>query len=197
LSATVRTVAILPVKRFEQAKQRLSVPARSSLAATMAGEVMNALAEARSLDRVLVVTDDEIAAGGAARLGFEVVPEPSLDGHVAAALLGIERAVVLGARRVLLVPGDCPLLSGADVDALLGRHDGPGVVVVPDRHGTGTNALLLEPPGAIRPAFGPGSRERHERLAAAAGVRCTVDDVPALAYDVDTADDYAALLERS
>ena len=193
----MRTVAILPVKRFEQAKQRLSVPARSSLAATMAGKVMNALAEARSLDGVLVVTGDETAADGARQLAFDVVPEPSVDGHVAAALLGIERARVLGARRVLLVPGDCPLLSGADVDALLGRHDGPGVVVVPDRHGTGTNALLLEPPGAIRPAFGPGSRERHERLAAAAGVRCTVDDVPSLAYDVDTAEDYAVLLERS
>jgi 2-phospho-L-lactate guanylyltransferase len=194
LSAPVRTVAILPVKRFEHAKQRLDLPDRSSLAAAMVGRVLNALAEASTLDRVLVVTADPVASDGAGQLGFEVVPEPSLEGHVAAALLGIQRAMVLGARRVLLVPGDCPLLSGADIDALLARHDAPGVVVVPDRHGVGTNALLLEPPDAIVPAFGPGSRERHERLAAEAGMRCTVDDVPALAFDVDTFDDYATFM---
>jgi 2-phospho-L-lactate guanylyltransferase len=193
----VRTVAILPVKRFEHAKQRLTVPGRSALAATMAAEVMRALAGAASLDAVLVVTADARAVGLARSLGFEVVPEPRLEGHVAAARLGVARAVALGAERVLLVPGDCPLLAAADVDALLGRHAGAGVVVVPDRHGSGTNALLLEPPGAIVPAFGPGSRARHERLAAEAGVRCAVDEVAALAYDVDTAEDYAAVQARA
>ena len=189
----MRTVAILPVKRFEQAKQRLDVPGRSALAATMAGEVMQALADATALDAVLVVTGDDRAAGLARSLGFEVVHEARPEGHVAAASLGVARARALGAERVLLVPGDCPLLSGADVDALCDRHAAPGVVVVPDRHGTGTNALLLEPPDAIVPAFGPGSRERHERLAADAGAACAVDEVPALAHDVDTADDYAAV----
>ena len=79
----------------------------------------------------------------------------------------------------------------AEVDALLDRHAGPCVVVVPDRHGTGTNALLLEPPDAIRPAFGPGSRERHLGLAAGA----VVDEVPGLLLDVDTPEDLAALHE--
>ena len=77
-----------------------------------------------------------------------------------------------GATRVLLVPGDCPALDPAELDELLEDAEGvatPDVVVVPDRHGDGTNALLLTPPDAIQPAFGPGSRERHERLAQEAG----------------------------
>jgi 2-phospho-L-lactate guanylyltransferase len=66
-------------------------------------------------------------------------------------------------------------------------------VIVPDRHGSGTNALLLTPPDAIHPAFGPGSRERHERLAQEAGATVAAIEVPTLGLDVDTVDDLAAL----
>ena len=64
---------------------------------------------------------------------------------------------------------------------------------MPDRHGIGTNALLLTPPDVIEPAFGPDSRALHEQAAAAAGVPCTVEQVATLALDVDTADDLADL----
>jgi 2-phospho-L-lactate guanylyltransferase len=64
---------------------------------------------------------------------------------------------------------------------------------VPDRHGTGTNALVLTPPDVIEPAFGPDSRARHEQLASAAGVPCEIAHVETLAIDVDTADDLEAL----
>ena len=67
------------------------------------------------------------------------------------------------------------------------------MTIVPDRHGTGTNALLLTPPDAIEPSFGPGSRARHEAAAAAAGAECRIAEPPSLALDVDTADDLAAL----
>ncbi len=66
---------------------------------------------------------------------------------------------------------------------------------MPDRHGTGTNALLLSPPNAIAPAFGPGSFERHRRLALAAGLRVIVAGPPSLVLDVDTREDLAALRE--
>ncbi len=183
------TVAILPVKSFDRAKQRLG--GRPDLAAAMATRVLDALAAAERVDAVLVVTREEAVRGQASERGFEIVDEPALAGHNAAAQLGLERAIALGATRALLVPGDCPLLTGAEVDALLDRHDGPGVVVVPDRHGTGTNALLLEPPDAIRPSFGPGSRDRHLGLAEGA----ILDEVPGLLLDVDTREDLAAVQE--
>ena len=183
------TVAILPVKRFERAKTRLG--GRPDLAASLADRVLDALAGARRLDAVLVVTDEPAARGAAEARGFEVVDEPVLAGHNAAAELGIARARELGAERALLVPGDCPLLSSDELDGLLDRHRGRGVVVVPDRHRTGTNALLLAPPDAIRPSFGPGSFERHLALAPGAAV----DEVPGLLLDVDTQDDLAAVHE--
>jgi 2-phospho-L-lactate guanylyltransferase len=67
------------------------------------------------------------------------------------------------------------------------------VGIVPDRHGTGTNALLLAPPDAISPAFGEGSRERHARLAGAAGLDPALESLESLALDLDTPEDLAAL----
>ena len=86
--------------------------------------------------------------------------DPDQPGQSQAAAIGIRYALAAGYERVLLVPGDTPLLDPAEVAALLAQR-GHAVAIVPDRHGTGTNALLLAPPDAIEPSFGPGSFERH------------------------------------
>ena len=65
-------------------------------------------------------------------------------------------------------------------------------MIVPDRHGTGTNGLLLSPPDAFAPSFGPGSLARHEAAAAATGVAYAVDPLPSLVLDVDTPEDLEA-----
>ena len=94
---------------------------------------------------------------------------------------------------MLLVPGDCPSLDAREVDELLSA--GPGVIIVPDRHGTGTNALVLDPPDAIEPGFGPGSCERHVRPRPRR--RRALGDPPlrSLMLDVDTGEDLEALQE--
>ena len=186
------TIAVLPVKRFTAAKQRLDRDDRAAVMRDMVEGVLCALRES-AVERVIVVTGDADAAELARAHGADVVDEPDLLGHSGAASLGVARAMDLGARRVLLLAGDCPLMSADAIDELLDAHGGPGVVVLCDRHGTGTNGLLLEPPDAITPAFGPGSRERHEGLAADAGAACVVDERPAFQYDVDTVDDLAAV----
>jgi 2-phospho-L-lactate guanylyltransferase len=102
------------------------------------------------------------------------------------------------------VPGDCPALEPSELDALLyggageaGRAaDSREVVIVPDRHGTGTNGLLLCPCDAIAPSFGPGSCERHRALALAAGLPCRVERLPSLLLDIDTGADLAVLRDR-
>ena len=106
---------------------------------------------------------------------------------------GIAAARERGAERVLAVPGDCPALDPGEVGALLARERGPGVVIVPDRHGSGTNALLLAPPDAIAPSFGVGSFARHAARARAAGAAIRVARLPSLELDVDTPEDLAAL----
>ena len=211
----MRTVAILPVKTFGRAKQRLgqAFPDRPALAAAMVADVLDALAAVPSLDGVIVVTAEPIAAQIATERGIQVVHDPVESGQsdaaargVAAALAGAGepldeadgvgapgRIVVVGApaERVLLVPGDCPALDPDEVEALLART--APVVIVPDRHGTGTNALLLAPPDVMAPAFGEGSFERHSGLARAAGTEPEVAEIKTLGLDVDTPDDFAAL----
>jgi 2-phospho-L-lactate guanylyltransferase len=190
LGPVVRTAAVLPVKSFGAAKQRLgnAYPHRPTLAEAMVGDVLAALGQVAGLDDVVVVTAELAAARAAEAAGAHVVHDPEEAGQSAAASRGIAAAVERGAERALLVPGDCPALDPAEVARLLDR--GAPVVIVPDRHGTGTNALLLTPPYAIAPAFGTGSFARH---AALAGGRAEVCEVPSLGLDVDTPDDLQAL----
>ena len=189
------TYAILPVKHFERAKQRLggtlSDGSRWALAEAMVTDVLVALRRAKAVDHVLTVTSEARAESLAIGWGADVIADPQERSHSNAATLGIRAAVDRGATRVLLVPGDCPSLDPREVDDLL--IDGHGVVIVPDRHGTGTNALVLSPPDAIEPSFGPDSRARHEALADAAGVPHRVAEVAVLGLDVDTPGDLAEL----
>jgi 2-phospho-L-lactate guanylyltransferase len=188
----VRTAAVLPIKSFSRSKSRLGGGIdRSELAAAMARDVLGALAATPGLADVIVVTAEPVADDTAA----VVVDDPHERGQSAAAQRGIEAAAGRGAERVLLVPGDCPALDPREVGGLLEESspDPPQVVIVPDRHGSGTNALLLAPPDAVAPSFGAGSLARHAARARAAGATVKVRDVPSLGLDVDTPDDLAAL----
>jgi 2-phospho-L-lactate guanylyltransferase len=193
------TIAVLPIKRFGAAKQRLvqdlSEGTRRALTEAMITDVLIALRRARRVDDVLVVSGEHAAVALAA--GYDaaaVIDDPDDAGHSAAAMRGVQAALERGATRVLLVPGDCPGLDPVELDALLARPDrGPEVIVVPDRHGDGTNALLLTPPDVMRPAFGPGSRARHEHLAREAGAAVEAVAVASLGLDIDTLDDLEAL----
>ena len=195
----MRTLAILPIKSFGDAKQRLAhevdVPTRRALAEAMFSDVLVALRRTNSIEQVLVVTADRNAQRIAGGYGATVVDDENR-GHNPAAERGIGEAIEAGAERVLLVPGDCPMLDPVELEELLTRpaHE-RSALIVPDRHGTGTNALLLVPPQALAPAFGPGSCQRHLENARAADASPEIVEVPTLALDVDTPEDLALLQE--
>jgi 2-phospho-L-lactate/phosphoenolpyruvate guanylyltransferase len=194
---------ILPVKRFGQAKQRLletlDRPQRAAVVKAMLTDVLAALDRAEQVERVIVVTGEgraeRLALGHSQRTttALEVMEDPDDRGHSEAATLGIIRALSLGARCSALLPGDCPLLDPAELDDALGRMGEGRVTVVPDRHGTGTNGLLMAPADAIGPAFGEGSRERHAERADRAGYQVAIEEIDSLALDLDTPDDLRAL----
>ncbi|HEX8959240.1 MAG TPA: NTP transferase domain-containing protein [Solirubrobacterales bacterium] len=219
----MKAIAIVPVKRFSAAKRRLAgdIPdeRREALVAAMLEDVLEAIGEARAVERTIVVSAEPRAAAAARAAGAEVLPDPDeaegaprkppdaatggvattdraevgSGGHSRAALAGIARAEADGASCVVLLPGDCPLLEPRELDRLLTGVPGHYVAVVPDRHGTGTNALVLSPPSAIRPAFGEGSRARHVAAAREAGVPFAVEELASLALDLDTPADVVAL----
>jgi 2-phospho-L-lactate/phosphoenolpyruvate guanylyltransferase len=189
------TIAILPVKSFDAAKQRLAgrlgAGPRQALAQAMFSDVLASLRRVSGLDAVTVVTAEQTAESAALGVGVRVLRDTEQAGQSQAASIGIRYALAAGFGRVLLVPGDTPLLDPAEVAALLERS--PPVAIVPDRHLTGTNALLLSPPDAIEPSFGPASLARHTSAAEAAGVEYAVERVPTLELDVDTPEDLAEL----
>ena len=200
----MRTAAILPVKRFDRAKSRLGESVadalRGQLARAMVADVLSALGRAAEIERTYVVSCEPSMAQTAREHGALLVADRQELGQSAAVTLGVQRALADGMQRVLCIPGDCPALDPRELDALLapGR---PGaadaeVVIVPDRHGTGTNGLMLCPPDAIEPGFGAASCERHRALAREAGVSCRVERPASLLLDIDTGADLDALRER-
>jgi 2-phospho-L-lactate guanylyltransferase len=169
---------------------------RQDLATAMLADVLGVCTSpAAALDGVVAVVDDPGAAMLADRRGALAIPDAGGDMNRAAAA-GVRAAQSHGATTVIVLPGDIPLISPSDLHALLtAAADAPCAVVVgASRDGQGTNALLLRPPGAIAPAFGPPSVERHVRLAEAAGALTCVLTNLGLALDIDTPSDLAVLL---
>jgi 2-phospho-L-lactate/phosphoenolpyruvate guanylyltransferase len=193
----MRTAAILPVKTFAQAKQRLrkglSPPDRRALVEAMFADALVALGRVAELERIVVVSGDRVAQRIAGGYGASIV-EDDERGHNAAAALGVQSVLDDGIERALIVPGDCPMLAPDDINALLAHPAGErSMLIVPDRHGTGTNALLLTPPDVLSPSFGPDSCRRHAAEASAAGVPAEVVELESLGLDIDTTDDLDAL----
>ena len=190
----MRTVAILPVKSFDAAKQRLAATlgagSRQALAQAMFQDVLATLGRVPAVTKIVLVTG-EGAAAFAAPDDAVVLTDDEEAGQSAAASIGVRWALAEGFERVAMVPGDTPLLDANELDELISRPE--PIVIVPDRAGTGTNALVLAPPDAIEPSFGPGSLERHVTAARASGLEFAVAEAATLMHDVDTAEDLDAL----
>lgn len=193
----MKATAILPVKRFADAKRRLAAGVederRVAIVTAMLEDVIESIGAARSIERTILVSGDPVAQEIAHSIGAEVVPDPTDESHVVAAQAGIARAEADGASCAILLPGDCPLLDPREIDSLLTGMPEHYVAIVPDRHGTGTNALALAPPTAIEPSFGEGSCGRHAAAAREAEIPFEVEPLSSLALDLDTPADLVAL----
>lgn len=186
-------VAVIPVKRLARAKTRLagmlSPEARAALMRDTLERAVRALQTSEAVARIVIITRDPEVAALANVWGVDVLRErqSGLNGALREA-----REALSGAGALLIVPGDIGLLAGNDVAAMIALAERPpAVVIAPDRHERGTNALLLAPPDAIDVAFGPGSARRHAALARAAGIAPAWYRSPSIGLDVDDADDFA------
>lgn len=195
----LKTIAIIPVKRLTAAKRRLAgalaPEARERVAEAMYLDTLAKLRRSRVIDELLVVTAERAVARNARWFGHEVLEQRSDLGHSEAASAGAQLALERGAERVAMLPADCPLLDPEELDWHLGNSPRTALIV-PDRHGTGTNALVLCPPTAFEPAFGPDSCARHVSRARAAKVGFSLEQIESLATDLDTPEDMVELRDR-
>ncbi len=185
-------VAIVPVQHLAQAKSRLAgrlTPAeRRALVVYLLDVVLGALRGSASIDRTIVVTPDPDVLGLAARHGAVGLRENG-DGLNAAITQAREAAIRWGAGTLLVMLGDLPLVRLKDVDELLRAAEAVDVVLAPDRQQRGTNALVLRPPDAVEPVFGPGSYPAHQAAARSRGLRIREYRSPVFAFDIDIAAD--------
>jgi len=187
--------AIVPVKPLRRGKSRLAgtltEDARTELNRALLQHTLETLSELKEVDEVLVVSRDPNALAIARNHGARTVQEDGQP-HLNTAL---QRATVVAqvyaTRGVLILPADLPLVTREDIQALLDRAVKPPVVVIaPDRHGKGTNALLIAPAGLIEYDFGEGSFQRHSEQAKKAGARLEVVNLPSLGLDLDMPEDF-------
>jgi 2-phospho-L-lactate guanylyltransferase len=191
-------VAIVPVKSLRHAKSRLAglltEPERHALVLTMLDDVLAALAQARGVDRVGVISAEPAVLGRVAARGAEALLDTAPDLNAALAQAAGHYAA-LGATAALVLPTDVPLAAPSEIERLIAAQTrAPGVALAPARDG-GTNALLLRPPLALPFLFGPNSLARHLEAARERGVAAQVVHARGLALDVDRPDDLLLLAE--
>ena len=186
--------AIVPVKPLRRGKSRLA-PAltedeRANLNEELLAHTLRTLSEINELEQALVISRDPHALSIARNYGARTVREdgsPHLNTALARATVVAQLHRTSG---VLILPVDLPLLTRADVLTLLEKADQPPVVVIaPDRHGKGTNALLISPAGLIEYDFGENSFSLHCQAARRAGARLEIVNLPSLALDLDVPED--------
>jgi 2-phospho-L-lactate guanylyltransferase len=184
-----RPWGILPVKRLDWAKSRLNgaltPEQRRALAAGLMQNALLALLNSNALERVVVVSADPEALALAREHGAQVLAETSGGGLNQALTDARTAAVRQGATSLLVLASDLPLVMPSDVQTFVREMNNPGVIVAPDRHHQGTNALVLRPADAVEFAFGVNSFERHLLLARDAGLNAHVCELPRLAFDID------------
>jgi 2-phospho-L-lactate guanylyltransferase len=186
--------AIVPVKPLRRGKSRLAgvltQDERTDLNQKLLIHTVDTLSALPEIEHILVVSRDPAALAVARDHGARTVLEngaPHLNIALARATFVAQNYITRG---ILIVPADLPLITPEDVRAMLDRAKAPPVVVVaPDRHRKGTNALLVCPVGLIDYDFGPDSFQRHCNRALEAGARLEICELPSLALDVDMPED--------
>lgn len=195
--------ALVPLKDLVGAKTRLagllSCAERRALAQAMLEDVLAVLAAHPQVAGVTLVSDDPGAHLLAAQVGATHWRESELGcaGLNRIVASASARLLAEGARRILLVHGDLPLLAPADITAVLAaQQEQSGLVIGCDRHRSGTNLLCFDASGVPVFSFGRDSCAAHLAAARGRGIPVSVLEREGTGFDVDEPGDLAVLLQR-
>lgn len=191
--------AIVPIKELDGAKQRLapllSPAQRRALIEVMMGEVLEAVAGAKSLAGVMVVTLDPQATALASRLGARVTTDGARDGHTGSVTAGLRLLAREGHRGMITLPADIPAATSQEIDLVVAAHlPAPSFTISPAHDDLGSNAVICSPPDAVPLRFGDNSYFPHLDAAWRCGIEPTVIRQPGIAMDIDHPADLAAFL---
>ncbi|MCP4996098.1 MAG: 2-phospho-L-lactate guanylyltransferase [Gammaproteobacteria bacterium] len=198
--------ALLPVKEFSFAKERLSpvlnARERSELSIAMVKDVLSVLSQHSLLEGTLLVSADPLARRLAEQYAVTWLAESSL---AAQSLNGVVQASVSylaeqGIDDVLIIPGDLPLISQEEIARLITAHqrlNPKALTLAPDRVGDGSNCLLCRPASSFRFHYGAGSFRQHLAQARASGMTIYTAHLTGASLDIDTPGDLRELIQRA
>jgi len=192
--------AIIPVKPLRRSKSRLSEVMneneRTQLNFQMLENTIKTIKKVPAIKETLLISKDTSALALARSFGAKTIQE---DGD-AGLNLALKRAVLIAkaysAQSIMVLPADIPLLCEDDLLLLINKFTtSPAMVISPDRHMNGTNALLVSPPDLIEFSFGPGSFERHIWQAQKQHATIEVIQLGSTGLDIDDPEDLALYLK--
>jgi len=192
--------AIVPARPLEEGKSRLAEALtqteRQRLNQRFFRQTLDVTAAVIGRERTLVVSRSEPLLAIARSLSFETLLEAPPHDLNSALAQAASAAQQCGATGILSVSCDLPFLIPDELRALLDvAHQGDGLAIASDRPGTGTNALVMSPVGAIPYRYGIGSFAAHQEAARAAGLTLNVVRRAGLSFDIDTPDDFEQMEE--
>ena len=193
-SPGIKLAAVIPMKSLAESKSRLAPlldpRQRASLSLNLLDLVLNA-AVTSSLDRVIVLGGDEDVRSMASGRGVEWMSDSGggLNQELSAALGRLSAASIAS----VYIPGDLPLLTASDVEALIETSRGGELLTLcPAAEDAGTNGLVVPPSSPFRPTLGQDSFTRHLRAAEVAGLPHAVCNTPGFGLDLDSMADLEA-----
>jgi len=190
---------LVPVKNLANAKQRLAAildqPTRTKLAQAMLLDVLETLSSSTNRPEVGIVTSDAFAIELATRFQFRVIFDNANRSETDAIEMATRICESKGADSTLVIPGDIPLITPAELEKIFGGAPAEGSVLVPAADGRGTNAALRRPAGLFPLRFGNDSFKPHLAAARATQKPCVVLSLPGIALDVDNPSDLRQLVE--
>lgn len=192
---------LLPVKDLRNAKQRLASiltpEERFALAQAMLADTLRAVRGVQQAEKIFVVTNYKPAMQAARENGWEILPEEQQISESVSVDAASRQCQESGITAVLRLPLDLPLVTSTDIDELLvAECVAPGVVMVPSRDGTGTNAILRKPPTLFPSHFGNGSFAKHCAEAIRTGAQIVQRRNVRLEMDVDDESDLRVLMQH-
>jgi 2-phospho-L-lactate guanylyltransferase len=196
----MKTVAVIPIKQLENAKQRLS-PAldsseRNAIFQMMVEDVLTAVEACLFVDEILVVTDDAVVSDLANQYGAQVMAEPAIPGLIPAVTAAAKQLAADGVETMLFLPGDVPLVTADELEVVLdgfGRQDKAEFLIVPAADLGGSNCIACSPPDCMEFRFGEDSFRLHLASAAERDITPLVVKLPGLGLDIDTPEDLKEL----
>ena len=199
----MKTFAIVPVKRFENAKTRLSsmldTEDRIRLSSLMLEDTLQILSVAPPLTQVIIVSADKRAYEIATKHGAKFLPEEKEKGVNSAVALAdgycIEKEA---ADATIVIPHDLPLLDSIVISKAceLAEKESTCIVICPSVRYDGTNMLLRKPPSVIGTFYETDSYNTHVRTAIKLGIPVKPLLSKSLMYDIDTPEDALQLIKE-